>query len=439
MKHRTLLFIILFAGVNINCLAQVRHLEENLLGKWIFTTTQTAAIQEYEIVLFGVGEFTYKENHMMEYNLDVESLLGVKGEDSLRMRCQMSCEGNPWQIKNGSVIVQKLNVGKFEVQLSHKDESRLVEGKKVTEMVSKVIKDYGEGRVLEMTPSKMKVQFADGTYYLQRVYSEASTNYKEANINSVVQNNLTMNPRGVYKLMDFVGRGGKTFGAIEDQYKICTDSMTLTLNVADDQFLFIFRDGDKVFDYTGEEPDTLDPHSSRIYDSNIQRFSMKWWSEGYRDRPLFPAGDWCIEHYEAGKFSKKGKEIVEAFMSPEFRDETNPLIGIWHPLGSVMNLQDTVAVSTILKRVGTETNAQYCILTPSMLLNSDGKKGYITPVKITNQESLQINDKLRKVTWLSPDMVAIALQTGYTIWGRATGGKSLIGNMPRPTNKNEQR
>lgn len=149
--------------------------------------------------------------------------------------------------------------------------------------------------------------------------------------------------------------------------------------------------------------------------------------------PLFPTKDWCIEHYEAGRLSDQGKWIVEAFMSPDFRDENNPLIGVWHPLGTVSNPLELNAPNSELQFVGMGTNAQSCILAPSMLLNFDGKKGSIQSVSIINKDSLQLSDGLHKVTWVSPDTIAIALQSGHhVVWKRDVGGKPLISKISRP-------
>ena len=245
------------------------------------------------------------------------------------------------------------------------------------------------------------------------------------------QDSLSMNPRGVYKLIDFVGRGGETFKAMEEQYKICTDSMTLTLNVEGDKFDFSLRNGDGIFDYTGEEPDVYEPHAPRIYDSNAQRFFFKWWSEGYVDRPFFPTKDWCVEHYEAGQFSEAGKAIIDAFMSPDYRDGSNPLIGVWCSLGTVKNIQEAEEVKRLLDAPQKKT-ASYSVLTPSKLLNIVARKGQIIPVRVINKDSLQMGSSMRKVTWLSPDTIAIALQQGYVVWARAIGEKVLIEDMVSP-------
>lgn len=250
----------------------------------------------------------------------------------------------------------------------------------------------------------------------------------ESNIAAVAQEGFSENPRGVYKLIDFVGRGGETFEPSEEQYKICTDSVTVTLIVNGDNFDFSLRDGNMVFNYTGEEPDVSNPHASRIYESNAQRFSVKWWSLGYYDRPLFPKADWCIEHYEADKFSEAGRAIIDAFMSANYRDDSNPLIGVWSPVGAVRNIQDAEEVKRVLE-TSEIVNTNYCILTPSLLLNSADRRGKITHIDIKDKDSLQIGTSIRRITWLSPDTIAIDLQQGHTIWVRVNLGESLFASI----------
>lgn len=258
------------------------------------------------------------------------------------------------------------------------------------------------------------------------------------NMSIFAQESLSENPRGVYKLIDFVGKGGKTFEPSEEQYKICTDSVTVTLMVKGDNFEFSLRDGKKVFNYTGEEPDTSDPHASRIYESNAQRFSVKWWSHGYYDRPLFPERDWCIEHYETDKFSEAGKAIIDAFMSTDYKDDSNPLIGVWNPVGTVKNIHDEeevkrVAEETQRRSETSEANVNYCIMTPSLFINSAGGRGKIASVDIRDKDSFQIGSSIRKVTWLSLDTIAVELQQGRTVvWTRANRGQSLFTEMQQP-------
>lgn len=83
----------------------------------------------------------------------------------------------------------------------------------------------------------------------------------------------TKNPRGIYKMTTLIGKLGE-MNAPSDQYKICTDSATLQLNVIGDRFLIGNNDG-QIFNYTGQHPKTPENKSSLIYDSNEKQFTLK--------------------------------------------------------------------------------------------------------------------------------------------------------------------
>ena len=53
----------------------------------------------------------------------------------------------------------------------------------------------------------------------------------------------TENPRGIYKMMTIIGKAGEVKAPF-DQYKICTDEVTLTLSMKQAGY-FILHDNDK--------------------------------------------------------------------------------------------------------------------------------------------------------------------------------------------------
>ncbi|MBR0045635.1 MAG: hypothetical protein IJP75_01955 [Bacteroidaceae bacterium] len=255
------------------------------------------------------------------------------------------------------------------------------------------------------------------------------------NIGLHAQEGMKENPRGVYKFMNFVGRGGKTYEASEDQYKICTDSMTLTLNVTENYFEFRKRDGDKIFNYTGEEPDVNDPHASRIYNSGDKQFDFKWWSVGYADKPMFPKNDWCIEHYESGMYSKVGKEVVEACMLSNYRDESNPFIGVWQFVATLKNSPSKEDVDQFLEKEGKNDSGrkQYRIVTPSHIFFVDGMKGTAVRIKMNDKNSFeeffQMGSEMHTIQWLSPDTISVGADHEYLIWVRTAKEKPLLAEM----------
>jgi hypothetical protein len=148
----------------------------------------------------------------------------------------------------------------------------------------------------------------------------------------------TENPRGVYKLTGLLDKYGHVIKEPFDQYKICTDSVTLMFTVNGNRFS-IGKNDSKVFNYTGEEPDANDTTATRIFDSNAAHFTQKWWST-YSNHIYFPKNDWCTEYYESGKYSDNAKKILDALMSPTASHPQNPFIGTWRFIGMMDELRN---------------------------------------------------------------------------------------------------
>ncbi|MBO5585774.1 MAG: hypothetical protein J5924_05300 [Bacteroidaceae bacterium] len=161
----------------VQSFAQVQNLEENLLGKWFFSTTSMDTRFGIRTNAVLVGKFTYMENHTMEYDIDIETKVSDQNGEPVRLRWQMRGEANQWKIKKGNVIVQKLKRDKFEAYVAQGEESlSLSEYKVFTKAIEKILKCFCKGTVHNMTPSRMDVQFANFNYSWQRIYSEVSAN-----------------------------------------------------------------------------------------------------------------------------------------------------------------------------------------------------------------------------------------------------------------------
>ena len=153
------------------------------------------------------------------------------------------------------------------------------------------------------------------------------------------------NPRGIYHMVSITGKYG-TEDAMFDQYKICTDTMTWMLSVMEDGRVnqnkekanrpyFELGDNDHmVFNYTGEEPDTIGPTKTRIYNSGKKGFTMKWWSTA-RGHSVFPENAWCIEQYESNNFSDSGKKIFDMLYSTKNKVKKDGLQGRWKVIGAI--------------------------------------------------------------------------------------------------------
>lgn len=239
----------------------------------------------------------------------------------------------------------------------------------------------------------------------------------------------TENPRGIYKMTTLVGKVGE-INAPFDQYKICTDSVTLTVSIANN-VCHIGNTDHKVFNYTGEQPKSEDDKSTLIYDSNAEHFSLKWWSTTPYHL-YFPTNDWCIEKYEANKFSEEGKKAFDLLNGKVEEDAKNPFIGIWNVLGSVDELRDVKRDLPKL-REKPAFPCTYIIFTPhdmayitKMFLNTN-------PLEYPDKKTIKNGEKTRRVKWLSKNLIALEMQIGYrTDWQileRMTDGSTPLSHI----------
>lgn len=242
------------------------------------------------------------------------------------------------------------------------------------------------------------------------------------------EHNACENPRGIYKLMTLVHKQGNTIKAPFDQYKICTDSVTMMLNV--DGNMFSLRQNDsRVLNYTGEEPDAQNATATRIFDSNAEHFTLKWWSTT-PNHLYFPHNDWCTEHYAANLYSKNSKKIFDALMSPPARDPKNPLIGTWRMIGMVDELRHT---KQELKRIREKPlDGLYTIFTPEYIVAITRNTGRLYPSpKPYDKKVFKVGNEENKITWLSPDLIAVEIHQGYRtdyeILERVTHGTAFDG------------
>ena len=220
----------------------------------------------------------------------------------------------------------------------------------------------------------------------------------------------TENPRGVYKLTGILGKYGRTIKEPFDQYKICTDSVTLMFSVVGDWFR-IGKNDSQVFNYTGEEPDAHDATATRIFDSNAEHFTLKWWST-YSDHVYFPKNDWCTEYSESGKYSEFAKKALDALMSSPAADPKNPLIGAWRLIGMMDELRNT---KQEMKRIREKPiDGSYTIFTPSYIVAIARNSGSIYPSPNPyNKKVFKVGQNENKITWLSKDLIAVEIHQGY--------------------------
>jgi hypothetical protein len=245
----------------------------------------------------------------------------------------------------------------------------------------------------------------------------------------------TENPRGVYKLITLTDKYGNPIKEPFDQYKICTDSVTLMFTVQGNRFS-LGKNDKTLHNYTGEEPDALDAHASRIFNSNAEHFTLKWWST-YPNHLYFPNNDWCTEYYESGKYSENAKLVLDALMSPTPSDPKNPLVGTWQAIGMMDELRD---VKKELKRIHEEienhpmNHHTYLIYTPTHAVASNGTSGVVNNFKPIDKKSFKVGNETHRITWLSKDCIAVEVhpqdyRTDYQILQRVTDSTPLFNKI----------
>lgn len=251
----------------------------------------------------------------------------------------------------------------------------------------------------------------------------------------------TDNPRGVYKLTSIINKEGVTIQAPFDQYKICTDSVTLMFTMQGSGFS-LGKNDSQVFNYTGEKPDANNATATRIFDSNAEHFTLKWWST-YQSHLYFPHNDWCTEFYESGKYSVNAKTILDALMSPSDSHRQNPFIGTWRFLGMMDELQDVKKkLSALRKDVEEGMDIGNLIFTPSyaIMYSNRGRSGsieyagYKGKKKILMSNLQHKNIREQNFIWLSKDCFAIEVhldgyRTDYQIWERMPETEPLMNKI----------
>ena len=148
-------------------------------------------------------------------------------------------------------------------------------------------------------------------------------------------------PRGIYKMTavrytDSEGNDALT-DAPTDQYKICTDNITLTLRVIDGKLSIVQLDD--VFNFTGDNNENENDTTAQIFDSNEHHFTLKWFSHETRISH-FPYRTWCYEYYKSGEFSPEAKQYFDILETIPQPDKKNPFIGTWVKIGKLDELNN---------------------------------------------------------------------------------------------------
>jgi hypothetical protein len=242
----------------------------------------------------------------------------------------------------------------------------------------------------------------------------------------------TDNPRGIYKMTKLTGHSGEIEAPLE-QYKICTDDITLTVSSWGATFGIVDNDH-QVFNYTGDQPKAKNDKSALIYDSNDKHFTLKWWST-FANHAYFPKDDWCIEKYESGLYTERSKPFFDALTGTAEVDKKNPLTGTWRFIGHVDELSDVKKELPKLQEnyPASKYFNRFFVFTADTWTVVFKNGGAVNKVEYDKKRSFTVGDKFYFVKWLSKNRVAVEDRVDYhadwMILERVTDGSAPLSHI----------
>ena len=241
----------------------------------------------------------------------------------------------------------------------------------------------------------------------------------------------TENPRGIYKMTTLTGKMGEVKAPYE-QYKVCTDSVTLMVSFQN-AFFNISNNDRMVFNYTGDQPKSENDKTTLIYDSNAEHFTLKWWSQ-YTNHIYFPKNDWCIEKYESGHYSNLERVAFDALTGKAVTDSHNPLIGTWRIVGYVDELRDVKKELPKLHEQYAKSKYfnSFAVYMPEYWVAvATGRSGGVDKIEYNGKNAFKVGNTTVRVKWLSKNRIAIEERIDYRIdWQileRVTDGQTPLG------------
>ena len=155
-------------------------------------------------------------------------------------------------------------------------------------------------------------------------------------------NNGTDNPRGLFHLIRTLYEGSTSNYQDDNQYKYCTDSATLQLNIfkgynATDPILdyhVLLSDNDHApFKYTGMTADK----KTKIFNSNKDGFTMMWY-HSEKDRSPYPVQQYVTELYETCNDSLPLMRKIISMIERKSGGK-NKFAGCWYRLGAIKTIE----------------------------------------------------------------------------------------------------
>ena len=144
------------------------------------------------------------------------------------------------------------------------------------------------------------------------------------------------NPRGLYRLMGFSYENGTADKEAHiEQYKYCTDSLTLQLQIHKDVegekpefWMTILNQDRRPLNYTGRIADK----DISIFDSSSKGFKLRWYNR-ILDTEYMPMGQYITELYSADyKISPKMQRAID-LLKMNYTKSGNKFYGCWRRVG----------------------------------------------------------------------------------------------------------
>ena len=145
------------------------------------------------------------------------------------------------------------------------------------------------------------------------------------------------NPRGLYKLLRFSYENGTADKAAHiEQYKYCTDSTTLQLQIQKDVegdkpefWMTILNQDRRPLNYTGRVADK----DISIFDSGSEGFKLRWHNT-IMNTEYMPMGQYITELYSSDyKISPKIQRVIDLLKMNTAQPGENKFYGCWRRVG----------------------------------------------------------------------------------------------------------
>ncbi len=236
------------------------------------------------------------------------------------------------------------------------------------------------------------------------------------------------NPRGLYKLQKFVYDDGKEQTPPFNQYKYCTDDITLQISLqeTDKMAAFVMGNNDhKPMNYTGKVPVGEDGKGTQIFDSNKEKFTLRWYNTSMPNNQLFPFDAFISEIYSSKTgVSAKMKEITDMITGNAKVKKPNKFTGVWKRRGMTDKVNGTGQLF--------EMRPMYKIYTDNRMIIMEGEfdnpntlhiAGNLWPFEAYTDRLLTENMNSCLITWINDNCFSLIwIAEGYPaveIWDKA--------------------